>query len=115
MTLTGCLRTSSTAEAARPVYMLEVEPTASIGQPSATTGTEATAPKRKISLSTTPSVDLEKHVGQQVKLKGELLQPPSGLPGRIDPSTQEAAKPLPGDAEGTFRVTAVKVISETCR
>jgi hypothetical protein len=117
MTLTGCLRTSSTAEAARPVYTLEVEPASASSLPATgTAGSEATAQKKKISLSTTPSVDLEKHVGHQVRLTGELLQPPSGLPQRIDPSTQEAQpKPLPGDAEGTFRVTGVKMLSETCR
>jgi hypothetical protein len=117
MTLTGCLRTNQTAEAARPVYTLEVEPASASSLPATgTAGSETTASKRKISLSTTPSVDLEKHVGHQVKLTGELLQPPSGLPRPIDPATQEAQpKPLPGEAEGTFRVTAVKMISETCR
>ena len=117
MTLTGCLRTNQTAEAARPIYTLEVEPASASPVPATgTAGSETTASKKKISLSVTPSVDLEKHVGHQVKLTGELLQPPSGLPQRIDPSTQEAQpKPLPGDAEGTFRVTAVKMISETCR
>ena len=84
MTLTGCLRTSQTAEAARPIYTLEVEPASSSSVPATgTAGSETTAPKKKISLSATPSVDLEKHVGHQVKLTGELLQPPSGLPQRI--------------------------------
>lgn len=114
MTLTGCLRTNQTAEAARPIYTLETGDPAI--PPPGTAGDEGTPGKKKISLSTTASVNLEKHVGQQVKLTGELLQPPSGLPRPIDPATQEALpKPLPGDAEGTFRVTSVKVISETCR
>lgn len=100
MTLTGCLRETKSASAQRDdkriVYTLEVA--------------ERDAKDRSkttYQLSSTESVSLAKHVGHRVEIEGELLQPP-GLPPAAQP------KPLPGDAQGTFRVSRLKMISAKC-
>jgi len=107
MTLKGCL-TSHRANPDDPndkriIYTLEIEEPAA--QPP---GAEPAKPgktlKRKVQLSPAPTVNLEKYVGKMIQVTGELLQPPGLAPGA------EKARPLPGQAEGTFRVTSVKVV-----
>lgn len=98
--LTGCLRATKTdtgkPDEKRVIYTLEVA--------ERDAGDRV---KTTYKLSSTESVSLAKHVGQRVEIEGDLLQPP-GLP----PATQP--KPLPADAESTFRVSRVKMIAAKC-
>jgi hypothetical protein len=115
-TVTGCLRAVRTESVAphpaRTVYTLELTDDTSAQPPAAAIDKTQAQPRPRYVLSHDASVALSKHVGQRVQLTGELLQPPSTPPGVTDPAPR--AKPLPGDAEGTFRVTAVKVLSPKC-
>jgi hypothetical protein len=87
----------------RTIYTLEVDEPAPL-PPGADPSTPRKTQKRKVQLSPGPSVSLEKYVGKVIQVTGELLQPPGLAPGA------EKAPPLPGQAEGTFRVTSVKVV-----
>lgn len=113
---TGCLRAVRTESVAphpaRTVYTLELAGDTSAQPPAVATDKTQQKVKPRYVLSYDKSVALSKYVGQKVQLTGELLQPPSTPPGVTDPAPRE--KPLPGDAEGTFRVTAVKVLSSRC-
>lgn len=112
-TVTGCLTTaraeSTPPHAARTIYTLEL----SDGTAVARSGGKEQAAKPSYVLSGDQSVVLAKHVGQKVQLTGELLMPPSSPVGSTDPTAR--TKPLPGDAEGTFRVSSLKVISAKCQ
>lgn len=111
MTLKGCLR-SAPADVTNPddkrvIYTLEVaEPRAGVA---GTTGRTETEKTKKIELSSADAKSLAKLVGREIQVSGELLQPP-GLP----PAAAQNM-PLPGDAEGTFRVSSVKQLSAKCR
>ena len=115
MTLKGCLRSEpanpNNPDDKRVIYTLEVNQGAPVDR-SPATGTSGRAqadPKKKVQLSADEAKNLSKHVGQEIQVTGELLQPPGTRPGAA-----EQAMPLPGAAEGTFRVSAVKTISSKC-
>jgi hypothetical protein len=117
MTLTGCLRSDpadpNNAADKRVIYTLVVaKSVASDRSGAAGTSGRAQAPEgpQKVQLSTAEAKALAKHVGKEVQVTGELLQPP-GLP----PAAAAKATPLPGDAEGTFRVSSVRPVASKCR
>ena len=89
----------------RMTYTLEVDEPVPL-PPGADPSTPRKTQKRKVQLSPGPSISLEKYVGKMIQVTGELLQPPGLAPGA------EKAPPLPGQAEGTFRVTSVKVVDK---
>lgn len=109
MTLTGCLRSSpadpNNAADTRVVYTLEVADAAAA---TGTGGSPGREPKH-VQLSPTDAKALAKLVGQEVQVRGELLQPPGLPPGAAGQT------PLPRDSEGTFRVSSVKQIASKCR
>lgn len=111
MTLKGCLRSApadpTNVDDKRIVYTLEVaEPGAGVA---GTTGRTDEEQKKKIQLSSADAKMLAKLVGHEIQVSGELLQPPGLAPGAAQ------KMPLPGDAEGTFRVSSVKQLAAKCR
>lgn len=116
MTLKGCLRSEpadpNNLADKRVIYTLEVATPGASGRAgvAGTTGrTQSAEQPKKVQLSTTEAKALAKHVGQEIQVTGELLQPPGLAPGAAQ------ATPLPGEAEGTFRVFSVKQIASKCR
>jgi hypothetical protein len=111
--VTGCLTTaraeSTPPHAARTIYTLELSDSTAAGR----SGGKEQAAKPSYVVSGDQAIALSKYVGQKVQLTGELLMPPSSPVGSTDPT--ERTKPLPGDAEGTFRVSSLKVISAKCK
>jgi hypothetical protein len=110
-TITGCI-TAARAESAAPhtartIYTLDTTPTTAAAR-----SNEKGQPAKSGYVLSGDQSTLSKHVGQKVQLTGELLMPPSAPIGASDPTAR--TKPLPGDAEGTFRVTSVKVLSSKC-
>lgn len=121
MMLTGCLRSSGADTAvAGPsgrLYTLEVLETV---RPA---GTAPDAPppaptKTTYSLALAPGLELEKHADHEVQLTGRLQAPSTarsdraGAPGAPGSSPQ---KPTPGGGHRTFQVSAVKMVSASCR
>jgi hypothetical protein len=104
MTMEGCVRAErvnpTNPTDTRIVYVLETKAAASA---------EGNQPPQKTQLAVEDARALQKHVGQRVQITGELLMPPGIRPERTE------GTPLPGDAEGAFRVKAVKVLSKDCR
>lgn len=74
---------------------------------------EVPGDKEVYELSADPKLGLSKHVGHQVEITGELLQPPAMPPGARSGDPDDR-KHLPIDSQGTFRITRVKMISAKC-
>ena len=125
MTILGCLRASTnpTMEMKGTIYTLETmekSTGATTATPTVSGKEKEAAPKTasRYTLVAAESIGLAKHVDHQVELTGRLTEPPASAAAptaerRPGEGTQKTGPT--GGAHNTFEVTALKMISTSCR